>query len=159
MDEIVTQTKIEASPAKVWEFLIDFDSYPEWNPSLDIDGDAKEGSQLEVTFKYPNQSPTTMKTTVLVVDEPTELRWDARLFIPYLYDGEHRFVLTPLDDGERTRLVQAESFKGLLVGFVNRRIGDDIEEGFRQMNERLKEHVEGTTVDGPNDVIQDARTE
>lgn len=84
----------------------------------------------------------TFRPTVLVVDEPTELRWQGRLFVPGLYDGEHRFVLTAVDDGERTRLTHAETFRGALVGFINRRIGNDVDAEFNQMNEALKHRVE-----------------
>jgi len=39
-------------------------------------------------------------------------------------------------------LTQAETFRGVLVGFINRRIGDDVEAGFNQVNEALKRRVE-----------------
>lgn len=109
---------------------------------LEIDGEATEGERLEVTIAYKNTRPMTFRPNVLVADEPTEFRWQGRLFVPKLYDGEHRFVLTPLDDGERTRLIHAETFRGALVSFINRRIGGDVEAGFKQMNEALKQRVE-----------------
>lgn len=84
----------------------------------------------------------TFRPTVLVVDEPTEFRWQGRLFVLGLYDGEHRFGLTPIDEAERTRLTHAETFRGALVGFINRRIGDNVEAGFNQMNDALKHRVE-----------------
>jgi len=56
-------------------------------------------------------------------------------------------VWEPLDDGERTRLTHAETFRGVLVGFVNRRIGDDIETGFERMNEALQARVEDGDAD------------
>jgi len=93
-------------------------------------------------MEYENTRPMTFRPKVLVADEPTEFRWQGRLFVAGLYDGEHRFVLTALDDGERTRLTQAETFRGVLVGFINRRIGDDVEAGFNQVNEALKRRVE-----------------
>ncbi|ELY55597.1 hypothetical protein C491_15542 [Natronococcus amylolyticus DSM 10524] len=142
MDEIVTEIEIDASPDAVWTVLTDFASYPEWNPVLEIDGEPTEGERLEVTTVYENTRPMTFRPTVLVANEPTEFRWQGRLFVPGLYDGEHRFVLTTSDDGERTRLTHAETFRGALVGFINRRIGDDVETGFKQMNEALKQRVE-----------------
>lgn len=142
MDEIATEIEIDASPEAVWAVLTDFEAYSEWNPVLEIAGEATEGERLEVTTAYENTRPMTFRPTVLVVDEPTEFRWQGRLFVPKLYDGEHRFLLTPLDDGGRTRLTHAETFRGALVGFINRRIGDDVEAGFHQMNEALKHRVE-----------------
>jgi|AntDeeMetagen681_2_1112603.scaffolds.fasta_scaffold00114_10 hypothetical protein len=142
MDEIVTEIEINASPEAVWAVLTDFEAYPDWNPALEIAGEAIEGNRLEVTMEYENTRPMTFRPKVLVADEPTEFRWQGRLFVAGLYDGEHRFVLTALDDGERTRLTQAETFRGVLVGFINRRIGDDVEAGFNQVNEALKRRVE-----------------
>ena len=142
MDEILTEIEIEASPEAVWEVLTDFETYPEWNPILEIKGEPAEGERLEVTAAYENTRPMTFRPGVLIADESTEFRWQGQLFVPGLYDGEHRFVLTALDDGERTQLTHAETFRGALVGFVNRRIGDDVEVGFTQMNEALRQRVE-----------------
>ena len=144
MDEIVTEIEIDASPEVVWTVLTDFEAYSEWNPALEIDGEAVEGERLEMTMDYENTRPMTFRPKVLVADEAAEFRWQGRLFVPGLYDGEHRFVLTPLDDGERTRLTQAETFRGVLVGFINRRIGDDVEAGFHRVNEAMKRRVENS---------------
>ncbi|WP_336001235.1 SRPBCC domain-containing protein [Halorientalis halophila] len=144
MDEIITDIEIDGSPEAVWAVLTDFEAYPEWNPAMEIDGDAVEGDRLEVTMDYENMRKMTFNPRVLVADRPTELRWQGRLFVSGLYDGEHRFELTSLDDGERTRLTQAETFRGVLVGFINRRIGDDVEAGFNQVNEALKRRVENS---------------
>ena len=86
----------------LWTVLTDFESYPEWNPALEIEGEAEEGERLQVTTDYENTRPMTFRPTVLVVNEQTELGWQGRLFGPGLYDREHRFVLTALDGGERT---------------------------------------------------------
>lgn len=146
MDEIITTIEIDAPPRAVWEVLTDFDSYDEWNPTIEITGSPTEGERLEVVLSLPDRKPQPFRPKLLVVDESSELRWQGRLFVPGLYDGEHRFVLEPLDDGERTRLTHAETFRGVLVGFINRRIGDDIETGFERANEALKSRVEGTPV-------------
>lgn len=146
MHEIETEIEIDAPPAAVWAVLTDFEAYPEWNPALEIAGEAVAGTRLEVTMDYENTRPMTFRPKVLLADEPTEFRWKGQLFVPGLYDGEHRFELAALDGGERTRLKQAESFRGVLVGLINRRIGDDVEAGFVRANEALKRRVE----DGPS---------
>lgn len=147
MDEIITTAEIDAPPRAVWEVLTDFERYDEWNPTIDITGSPTEGDRIEMVLTLPDRKPQAFRPKLLTVDEPTELRWQGRLFVPGLYDGEHRFVLEPLDDGERTRLTHAETFRGVLVGFVNRRIGDDIETGFERMNEALKARVEDGDAD------------
>lgn len=143
MDEIITTIEIDAPPQAVWDVLLDFDQYDQWNPTVDLTGRPEEGELLSLVLTLPERKPQAFRPKLLVVDEPTELRWQGRLFVPGLYDGEHRFVLEGLDDGERTRLTHAETFRGVLVGFINRRIGADIETGFTLMNEALKSRVEG----------------
>jgi len=75
MDEIVTEIEINASPEAVWAVLTDFEAYPDWNPALEIAGEAIEGNRLEVTMEYENTRPMTFRPKVLVADEPTEFRW------------------------------------------------------------------------------------
>ncbi|MFB6194497.1 MAG: SRPBCC family protein [Halobaculum sp.] len=144
MDEIVTTVDIDAPPQAVWEVLTDFESFAQWNPTMEVSGAAVEGERLDVVLTLPDRKPQAFRPEVLVAVEPRELRWRGQLFAPGLYDGEHRFQLGPLDGGERTRLTHAETFRGVLVGFVNRRIGDAVEAGFEAMNDALKRRVEGT---------------
>lgn len=148
MDEIVTTVEIDAPPQQVWDVLTDFAAYGEWNPVMEIGGTPTEGDRLDLVLTLPDRKPQPFRPKVLVADEPHELRWLGRLFVPGLYDGEHRFVLDPLDDGSRTQLTHGETFRGVLVGFINRRIGTDVRTAFETMNEALKRRVEdGITVD------------
>ena len=142
MDEIITTIEIDSPPQAVWEVLTGFDQYDEWNPTIDITGRPTEGDRIDIVMTLPDRKPQPFRPKLLTVDEPRELRWQGRLFVSGLYDGEHRFVLEPLDDGERTRLTHAETFRGVLVGFINRRIGESVETGFERMNEALKTRVE-----------------
>ena len=52
-----------------------------------------------------------MRPTVLVAEPGRELRWLGRLFVPRLFDGEHRFEIH--DDGHgRVRFVQESDSEG-----------------------------------------------
>ena len=54
MRELRTDIEIEASPARVWEVLMDFERYAEWNPFVrEIRGDAREGATLHVHLGPP----------------------------------------------------------------------------------------------------------
>jgi hypothetical protein len=80
-------------------------AYREWNPFIvEASGRVAEGDTLSLRMALPGRSPMTIEPTVLVVQPAHELRWKGGLFIPWLFDGEHSFVLTPLPDG-RTRLI------------------------------------------------------
>lgn len=148
MDEVSTTVEIDAPPQQVWDVLTDFESFEQWNPTMEIEGTLAEGEHLSVLLTLPEQKPQPFRPKVIVADEPTELRWRSRLFVPGLYDGEHRFILVPLDDGARTQLTHAETLRGVLVGFINRWIGEAVWTGFERMKEALKRRVEeGDTVD------------
>ena len=49
MLELRTETEIDAPVERVWQVLMDFDSYPRWNPFIrSIRGTPEVGSRLEV---------------------------------------------------------------------------------------------------------------
>ncbi|UQI46732.1 SRPBCC domain-containing protein [Streptomyces sp. HU2014] len=81
----------------------------------------------------------TFRPRVLTAEPGRELRWLGRLPVPGLFEGEHRFLLTPVAGG--TRLVQSEVFRGLLVPLLERRIRDTRTD-FRSLNAALKARAE-----------------
>jgi hypothetical protein len=90
MRELRTAIEIEATPARIWEILTDFDSYSEWNPFVrNISGQAVRGTQLEVRIEPPGGRGMSFKPTVLEAEPERELRWLGRLLVPGIFDGEH----------------------------------------------------------------------
>jgi hypothetical protein len=137
------QIDIDAPPAVVWQQLTDTAGYADWNPFVRrLSGELREGAKLTVEIAPPGGRTMTFKPTVLCAEAGRELRWLGRLLVPGLFDGEHSFRLEELADG-RTRLTQAERFRGLLVG----PLGGTLEKtrlGFEQMNRALKQRAEAT---------------
>jgi hypothetical protein len=140
--ELVTTAEIDAPPETVWRVLADFGRYGEWNPFMTVAGRPTVGARLAVELRPPGKRTARFRPTVTVADEGRELRWLGHLGVSGLYDGEHRFVLEPVDGGRRTRLVHAERFSGIFAGLVDRWLGDSIERGFEAMNGALKERAE-----------------
>jgi hypothetical protein len=142
MRELRTDLEIGAPPGRVWQVLTDFDEYPEWNPFIrSIEGELVLGSQLRIRIEPPGVRGMTFKPTVRAVEPGRELRWLGRLFVPGLFDGEHRLAVEPLDGG-RSRFVQSERFSGLLVRLFAKTLVAT-ERGFVEMNEALKRRAEG----------------
>jgi hypothetical protein len=142
MRELRTETEIGAPPERVWQVLTDFGAYPGWNPFIrSIEGEVKVGSRLKVRIEPPGARGMTFRPTVRAVEPARELRWLGRLFVPGLFDGEHRLALEPLDGG-RSRFIQSERFSGLLVSLFAKTLAAT-ERGFVQMNEALKQRAEG----------------
>ena len=141
MRELRAEIEIAAPPERVWQVLSDFGAYPKWNPFIrSIVGEAKVGSRLRVRIEPPGTRGMNFKPTVRAVAPPRELRWLGRLFVPGLFDGEHRLAIEPLDGG-RCKFVQSERFSGLLVGLFPKTLAAT-ERGFGEMNAALKRQAE-----------------
>jgi hypothetical protein len=139
--ELRREIEIDAPPERVWAVVTDFGAYPDWNPFIRrISGELREGARLEVRIEPPGARATTFKPTVRAVEANRELRWLGRLLLPGIFDGEHSLRIEPLDGG-RSRLVQSERFRGLLVGLVKGTLAKT-EAGFEQMNNALKARAE-----------------
>lgn len=131
--------EINASTSKVWRALTELEAYPEWNPYfLKAQGEVRPDTSLKLTMKPEGKDPINFAPLILEVDEGRRLVWRGRLIMPLLFDGTHCFVIEPLPDG-RVRFTQRESFKGLLVPFVNY---EPFLAGWHKMNQALKRRAE-----------------
>jgi hypothetical protein len=141
VEEISTWVDIAAPSIVVWATLTDFASYPQWNPFLTrVEGVPAAGERLRVRIAPPGGRAMTFRPRVLVADPGRELRWLGRLLVPGLFDGEHSLALA--STGETScRFVQSETFRGALVPLLRRSLGP-VGEGFRQMNEALRQRAE-----------------
>jgi len=140
MKTVSATIQIDAQPQAVWEVLTDLDRYPEWNPVFrEASGQVAAGNRITLRTVLPaNGRLRTVKPMISVAEPGTELRWAAGL--PGIIGGEHSFVLTPADGG--TRLVQSETFRGLLVGLAGKTLAR-FEASYTALNEALKKRAEG----------------
>ncbi len=139
--EIKRSIEIRATPADVWRELTDTASYGDWNPFIHrLRGDLRRGERLEVEIQPPGGRSMVFKPTVVEVEPRRCLRWLGHLLVPGLFDGEHSFRIEPLAP-DRVRLIQAESFTGLLVRPFRRTL-EKTARGFEEMNTALKERIE-----------------
>ncbi|ELY51823.1 SRPBCC domain-containing protein [Natronorubrum bangense] len=141
MNQIEVFEEIDAPPEVVWDVLLEFDSYPEWNPFVRaIEGEPTEGEQLRVRIEPPDSRGMTVKPEVIAVEEHRRLVWLGRLVVPFVFDGYHEFHLEPITNGERTRLLHRETVRGALVPLLFD--ADALEDGFEAMNAAVKERAE-----------------
>lgn len=137
-----TEIEIEATAECIWQILTDFTAYPRWNPFIIwIEGLPIAGTRLKANIKPEGSRGMIFNPTVLQAVPNREFRWLGKLLFPGLMDGEHIFRLEPLGNG-RTRFVQEETFRGLLVPLFLRLMTASTLAGFHAMNQALKKRVE-----------------
>ncbi|SIR63074.1 SRPBCC domain-containing protein [Natronorubrum thiooxidans] len=141
MNQIEVFEEIDAPPDVVWDVLLEFESYPEWNPFVRaIEGEPTEGEQLRIRIEPPGARGMTVNPEVVAVEEHRRLVWLGRLVVPFVFDGYHEFHLEPINNGERTRLLHRETVRGALVPLLFDR--DALEAGFAVMNAAVKQRAE-----------------
>jgi hypothetical protein len=138
--ELRTEIDLAADPAAVWAALLDLPSYSRWNPFITrAVGTPEVGQRLELRMKPPGGRAVTFRPTVTEAESCRVFEWLGHLGVPGLFDGRHRFELHRTESG--TKLVQTESFRGLLVRPMRRSLDGPTLAGFESMNEALARHV------------------
>jgi hypothetical protein len=143
MQQISATIDIEGTTAQVWEVLMDFAAYSEWNPFVrSISGGTAPGSKLRVTVQPQAGRPMSFEPKVLVCSPAREFRWLGTVLVRGVFDGEHSFTLST-QAPDTCRFAHEERFSGLLVPLIMRgamRAGTQA--GFEAMNQALKQRVE-----------------
>lgn len=84
-------------PVQVYDVLVDFESYPEWNPFIiSAEGEPVVGATLKIVIQPPGGKQMTFKPKVLAAERGKEFRWLGRVLFPGLFDGEHSFKFEEL---------------------------------------------------------------
>lgn len=146
MLEVQESILIAASPAKVWQKLMDLKSWSEWNtfvtfievqaPHTELCIGSKQTIMINKSQSYTN--------TVSVLDIEKELRWNGNILMAAFFNTEHWCRLEPIaGDKEATRFIQGERFSGILAPVVGA-MGklDDLRKGYARMNLDLKQVIE-----------------
>ena len=142
MKELFSEIEIDARAERVWEILMDFKSYPDWNPFVRrIEGEAAHGERLRVTMQLEGRKSMVFKPRIKNHEPPREFRWLGHLILPGLFDGEHVFLIESLAEN-RIRFIQREYFSGILASPFLKGIDAQTQAGFEAMNLALKERAE-----------------
>ncbi|WP_063278416.1 SRPBCC domain-containing protein [Streptomyces roseifaciens] len=137
---VETNVTISAPASLVWDTLVGFDSYAEWNPFMvKAAGRAEPGERLAITLRQSDTRTMSFKPKVLVAEPGRHLRWIGRLLVPGIFDGMHEFILTETSEG--TLLDHKETFTGVLPALMGSKL-DSTALGFEQFNQALKRRAE-----------------
>lgn len=139
--EIRTEVHIRASARRVWEILTDFAAFPEWNPLvLEGRGEVRTGARLDLRIRSGRE--LRVRPLVLAARPERELRWRGVFLHPWLFAGEHYFILEPDDKG--IRFVHGERFTGVLVWLVATLLDAHAPRDFAAMNQALRRRAEAS---------------
>lgn len=136
--------EIDATAARVWELLTDFDSFPAWNPFIRrAEGELAPGAQLKVRLRLLDGRSVGFRPRVTHVDPGRELRWLARTGVPGVFDVDRRFLIEPLGPSS-VRFVQSEVCTGVLAPLIGIGVEARILRGYRQLEQAIKARAESS---------------
>ena len=142
---VVTSVTVEiAAPASfVWDVLVDYASYPEWNPyTIAVDTTLEIGERIDLTLPNPDGSDGTMlnREFIRVVDPPHHLRYDTGSEYPGLLGMRDQYVTELAPD--RCTYHTTDTLSGELADLVMESNGAWIKAGFDSVAEALKVRAE-----------------
>jgi hypothetical protein len=140
MKEIRGSIDINAPVEKVWQVIMDFGSYPDWNPWIrQMMGENKVGSKVKVVSQSPGRKAVRFTTEVREVEQNQAALLKGTLARGLLVD-DHLLRFEPIGENN-TRFSQSIVFRGIATPFISGIIRDG-QKGLDQMNEAAKKECE-----------------
>ena len=145
---VVSQTVvINASAEKVWEVLIDFRRYGEWNPfCVAAEGTLALGEPLKMTLKNYLEPGGFFDNTEFfcAIDAPTLISWEAPWVDEWPYPARRDQIIEPLST-DQCRYHSTDAFLGPHGIHVMRFAGPWVKRAFDDTAFALKAYVEAMT--------------
>jgi hypothetical protein len=141
MVDVTAAVEIDAKPSEVWAVLTDFEGFHEWNPFIrNAYGSTELGGTVHVRVWTALPVLLGFSAKILSSEPGRKLRWRGKLISRWLGAGDHVFEIEPLADG-RARLVQHETFTGILPRLAHKVLARETQRGFEAMNCALAARV------------------
>lgn len=140
--ESVTVT-IDAPAELVWEVMVDYARYPEWNPyTVAVETTLEIGDPIDLTLPNPDGSDGTFvnREFIRVVDPPHHLRYDTGDELEGIFAWRDQWIdsLGP----ERCTYRTTDTFTGEHAELVIETTGAWVKEGFDAVAHALKARAE-----------------
>lgn len=146
MIEVTASCEIDAPAEAVWPVLTDLDKFHIWNPFIrSARGTTEVGGTVHVRVLPSFGVPLAFRATVIDREVNRTLRWCGHVVWPWLARGDHTFAIEPLG-ARRVRLVQRETFSGVLPWLGRRLLAREARRGFGAMNRALAARIAGEAV-------------
>ena len=145
MTHVVTSVTVEIdAPATfVWDVLVDYPRYPEWNPyTIAVETTLEIGDRIDLTLPNPDGSDGTMlnREFIRIVDPPNHLRYDTGEEYPGLLGMRDQYVAELGPD--RCSYHTTDTLSGDLADLVMETNGAWIKAGFDAVARALKARAE-----------------
>lgn len=142
MHDLHTHVDVDVSADALFATLVDFASYPEWNPYIRrIRGVLAVGEKLSVNTHAGNNGPSAFTPTVVRYEPGHAFAWLGTYIVPGLLDGEHTFEVEPRS-ASTSRLVHREVWRGPVWRIHRRFWIEGTTTGFHAMNGAIKRRAE-----------------
>ena len=139
--EVSHELVIHAPPAKVWPWLADLKTYPQWNRySPNVTGTLEVGSVIWVEARL-GEEIRHVKNIVLSVKPEQELCWYSANWYSFLARGVRCRWLSQTAEGN-THLLHHEVMRGPLAWLIKWIYYDRIQTGIKMVDESLAEVAE-----------------
>jgi len=129
------ERQIAADPQTVFAVISAIDQWPSWNPdvkSVELQGPVQEGT----VFRWKS-GPSTLTSTLQVVDPPHEIAWTGTTMG---IKAVHVFRFQANDVGTLAR--SEESWEGLIAGLLKGYSRKTLDKGIRSVLSHLKTEAE-----------------
>ena len=92
-----TEIEIGASADQVWDVLVDFPTYGEWNPALPaISGNLAVGETFAMTLGLPGRPSLDVTAVIQTLEEGRGFTWKGNLLSDRMFQGHREFAVSPL---------------------------------------------------------------
>ncbi len=139
MQEINSKIIINAPKKVVWDILLDFEKYEEWNPfTRKVACDLVLGNEVALQVDMNGNGKTMLsKQKLLWIKENESIAWGTGFPIR----NERAQILTAINEN-KTEYLTYDKFYGVLVPLVILFFGKKIQKGFDEIALALKERAE-----------------
>jgi uncharacterized protein YndB with AHSA1/START domain len=145
MTHVVSSVTVEIScpAAFVWDVLVDYANYPQWNPyTVKVATTLEIGTTIDLTLPARDGSGGTFvnREFIRVVEPPHHLRYDTGKEIPGVFGVRDQWITSLGPD--RCTYHTTDTLSGKYADIVMEKTGDWIKAGFDSVAHALKARAE-----------------
>jgi hypothetical protein len=134
--EVEHRLEIDASPEVIWQLLIDFENYPNWNRySPTVTGKFGLGERVIVEANLDGNIQR-VENYIVAIKPQQELCWQSEGWYAAMSQGLRCRWLVEQDSG-KTLLIHHEIMAGYLAWLIEWALFEEIQSGLQLVNESL----------------------